>query len=75
MQRALFREAKAMYRPIITDENGKYIGKAKINDSQGNYKVVFPSGATIEFSYLTCEKDAIDNFQGAELTGAVFDEF
>lgn len=75
MQRALFREAKAMYRPLITDSNGKYIGQAKINDSQGNYKVVFPSGATIEFSYLTCEKDAIDNFQGAELTGAVFDEF
>lgn len=75
MQRALFREAKAMYRPLITDSNGKYIGKAKINDSQGNYKITFPSGAMIEFSYLTCEKDAIDNFQGAELTGAVFDEF
>lgn len=75
MQRALFKEAKAMYRPLITDNQGKYIGQAKINDSQGNYKIVFPSGAIIEFSYLTCEKDAIDNFQGAELTGAVFDEF
>lgn len=75
MQRALFKEAKSLYRPLITDSQGNYIGKAKITDSQGNYKVVFPSGATIEFSYLTCEKDAIDNFQGAELTGAIFDEF
>lgn len=75
MQRALFKEAKSLYRPLITDNKGNYIGKAKITDSQGNYKVVFPSGATIEFSYLTCEKDAIDGYQGAELTGAIFDEF
>lgn len=75
LERALFKEAKAMYRPLITDKNGKFIGKAKINDSKGNYKVVFPSGALIEFAYLTCEKDAIDNFQGAELTAACFDEF
>ncbi len=75
LERALFREAKELYRPLITDSNGKYIGKAKINDSAGNYKVTFPSGAVIEFSYLTCEKDAIDNFQGAELTAAIYDEF
>lgn len=64
MQRALFKLAKSLYRPFLLDENGNFKGLAKINDSQGNYKITFPSGATIEFSYLTCEKDAIDNFQG-----------
>lgn len=57
------------------NSKGKFKGKAKIIDSKGNYKIVFPSGATIEFSYLTCEKDAIENWQGAELTAAIFDEF
>ena len=75
MQRALFKLAKSLYRPFLLDADGNFRGMAKINDSQGNYKITFPSGAVIEFSYLTCEKDAIDNFQGAELTGAVFDEF
>lgn len=75
LERALFKEAVTMYRPLITDSKGRYIGKAKINSSQGNFKITFPSGAIIEFSYLTCEKDAINNFQGAELTAAIFDEF
>ncbi|ATN93379.1 terminase large subunit [Pseudoalteromonas phage J2-1_QLiu-2017] len=60
LERALWKEAKKMYRPLITDSDGKYIGKAKINDSQGNFKVTFPSGAVIEFSYLSSEKDAIE---------------
>lgn len=79
LSRSLWKEAKALYRPLITHQTGankgKYKGKAKIIDSQGNYKIVFPSGATVEFSYLTSEKDAVENFQGAQLSAAFFDEF
>lgn len=79
LSRSLWREAKAMFRPLLIHQTGKnkgkYKGKARITDSQGNYKIVFPSGATIEFSYLTSEKDAVENWQGAQLSAAFFDEF
>ena len=79
LSRSLWRESKAMMRPLLIHQSGKnkgkFKGKAKIIDSQGNYKIVFPSGATVEFSYLTSEKDAVENWQGAQLSAAFFDEF
>lgn len=79
LSRSLWKEAKAMYRPLLIYQTGpnkgKYKGKAKIIDSQGNYKITFPSGAIVEFSYLTSEKDAVENWQGAQLSAAFFDEF
>tara|TARA_R110000787_G_scaffold14073_2_gene43720 strand:+ start:3084 stop:4505 length:1422 start_codon:yes stop_codon:yes gene_type:complete len=79
LSRSLWKEAKSMYRPLLIHQTGKnkgkYKGKAKIIDSQGNYKITFPSGATVEFSYLTSEKDAVENWQGAQLSAAFFDEF
>lgn len=79
LSRSLWKEAKSLFRPLLIHQTGKnkgkYKGKAKIIDSQGNYRIVFPSGATLEFSYLTSEKDAVENWQGAQLSAAFFDEF
>ena len=71
LERTLWKEAKKMYRPFLVDDNGKFKGKANIREQA---KVInFPSGATLEFSYLDTDKTAEENWQGAELTAAYFD--
>lgn len=62
-----------MYMPLLMDEDGKFIGKANIREQ--DMVIRFPTGATIEFSYLDRDSDAETNWQGAELTAAYFDEF
>ena len=72
LERALWPEAKAMYIPFITDENGKFIGKAKIQEK--SHKITFPSGAILEFTYMDLDQSAQLNFQGAEISGCYWDE-
>lgn len=60
-----------MYMPLLTDKHGKFRGKAIIKEQE--MLIRFPTGATIEFSYLDRDADAEMNWQGAEITGAYFD--
>lgn len=71
LRRTLWKEAKKMYMPLLMDKNGKFIGKAAIKEQ--DMIIRFPSGATIEFSYLDRDQSAEENWQGAELTAAYFD--
>jgi len=73
LRRTLWKEAKKMYLPLIMNEDGKFIGKANLKEQ--DMIIVFPTGATFEFSYLDRDSDAEQNWQGAEITGAFFDEF
>lgn len=73
IERSLWPEAKDMFYPILTDTDGDFIGKAQIREK--DKMIVFPSGAKIEFSYLDRDADAQENWQGAQLTAAYFDEF
>ncbi len=73
MRRSLWREAKKLYLPLLINEEGKFIGKGRIQEQ--SMVITFPTGATIEFSYLDRDSDAEVNFQGAELSAAYFDEF
>lgn len=68
----LWPEAKKMYEPLLTDSNGKFLGKAHI--SEKNKTITFPSGAKSKFSYLQHDKDA-DAWYGAELCKIYIDEF
>lgn len=66
-----------MYDPFLTyqegENRGKYIGKAQIREK--DKVIIFPSGAKLEFSFLDIEADIKKNWQGAQLTGAYFEEF
>lgn len=62
-----------MYLPLLVSSDGKFIGKANIKEQ--DMVIIFPTGATIEFSFLDRDQDAEMNWQGAELTAAYFDEF
>lgn len=73
LRRTLWKEAKKMYMPLLVDKNGKFIGKAVIKEQ--DMIIRFPTGATLEFSFLDRDGDAEMNWQGAELTAAYFDEF
>lgn len=73
LRRTLWKEAKKMYMPLLMDKNGKFIGKATVKEQ--DMIIRFPTGATLEFSYLDRDSDAEMNWQGAELTAAYFDEF
>ncbi len=73
LRRSLWKEAKKMYMPLILDENGKFIGKSNLKEQ--DMIITFPTGATLEFSYLDRDSDAEQNWQGAELSAAYFDEF
>lgn len=73
LKRTLWKEAKKMYTPLLINKDGKFIGKAVIKEQE--MLIRFPTGATIEFSYLDRDSDAEMNWQGAELTAAYFDEF
>ncbi len=61
-----------MYESVLKDKNGKYIGKAHINEQTKT--LTFPSGARTAFSYLEYDKHA-DNWYGSEITKIYFDEF
>ncbi|AUR92115.1 terminase-like family protein [Vibrio phage 1.170.O._10N.261.52.C3] len=73
LRRTLWKEAKKMYMPLLINNDGKFIGKANIKEQ--DMIIRFPTGATLEFSYLDRDSDAEMNWQGAELTAAYFDEF
>lgn len=73
LRRTLWKEAKKMYMPLIIDSSGKFIGKAAIKEQ--DMIIRFPTGATLEFSFLDRDSDCEMNWQGAEITAAYFDEF
>ncbi len=77
LERTLWKEAKKMYAPYLYIKDGPRKGKFKgLSTIREQDKVIkFPSGATIEFSYLDRDSDCETNWQGAELTAAYFDEF
>ncbi|WNO47294.1 hypothetical protein [Vibrio phage vB_VibM_10AMN] len=62
LRRTLWKEAKKMYMPLLMNKNGKFIGKAVIKEQ--DMIIRFPSGATIEFSYLDRDQSAEENWQG-----------
>ncbi len=57
--------------PLIMGTDGKFIGKATVKEQ--DMIIRFPTGATLEFSYLDRDSDAEQNWQGAELSAAYFD--
>ena len=71
LERTLWKEAKKMYRPFLIGKDGKWIGKSNIREQAKI--IMFPSGATLEFSYLDADSTTETNWQGAELTAAYFD--
>ena len=73
IERTLWPEAKDMYEPFLKDKYGKFKGKADIKEQAKT--IIFPSGAKVEFSFLDQEKEIKKNWQGAQLTGAYFEEF
>lgn len=77
LERTLWPEAKDMFYDFLIEHSGprkgKFKGKAQIREK--DKKIIFPSGATIEFSYLDNDNDTKENWQGAQLTAAYFDEF
>jgi len=77
LERTLWKEAKKIYGPFLRYQSGtkkgKFIGPAAIKEK--DKLIIFPSGAMIEFSYLDADTTTEENWQGAELTAAYFDEF
>ena len=77
LERTLWKEAKKIYGPFLRYQSGpkkgKFIGAANIKEK--DKLIIFPSGAIIEFSYLDSDQTTEENWQGAELTAAYFDEF
>jgi predicted phage terminase large subunit-like protein len=73
LERSLWPEAKAMYMPFLIDKNGKFKGKARIQEQA--YRITFPTGAILEFTYMERDKDAELNFQGAQVSAVYWDEF
>ena len=55
----------------LVDTNGKFVGKAKINEQQKT--ITFPSGARTTFSYLERDQHA-DSWYGTEINVAFFEE-
>lgn len=62
LKRTLWKEAKKMYMPLLMNKDGKFIGKANIKEQE--MLIIFPTGATIEFSYLDRDQSAEENWQG-----------
>lgn len=77
LERTLWPEAKDMYYPFLIEHSGLRKGKfkGKANVKEKDKMIIFPSGAKVEFSYLDRDDDAKENWQGAQLTAAYFDEF
>lgn len=77
LERTLWPEAKDMFYPFLIEHSGprkgKFKGKSAIREK--DKVIVFPTGARIEFSYLDRDSDCKENWQGAQLTAAYFDEF
>lgn len=72
IDKGLWPEAKLMYEPILKDKDGKYMGKAHINEQTKT--ITFPSGSRSVFTYLELDKHA-DQWYGSEITKIYFDEF
>lgn len=66
LERTLWPEAKQMYLPFLVHHDGprkgRFKGKAKIQEQA--HRIIFPSGATIEFTYADTDKSIELNFQG-----------
>lgn len=71
IDKGLWPDSKRMYMPYLVDENGKFVGKAKINEQQKT--ITFPSGARTTFSYLERDTHA-DAWYGTEINVAFFEE-
>lgn len=54
-----------MYMPLLINDKGKFIGKANVKEQ--DMIIVFPTGATLEFSYLDRDSDAEMNWQGKRI--------
>ena len=67
----LWPEAMKMYEPYLKDEDGNFIGKAKINNQKR--EITFPSGARSTFTYMQYDKNA-DQWFGSEITRWYLDE-
>ena len=73
IERTLWPEAKDMYHNFLHDVDGRILPGAAIKEQAK--VIVFPSGAKVEFSFLDNEAEIKKNWQGAQLTGAYFEEF
>lgn len=71
IDKGLWIDAKRMYMPYLVDTDGKFVGKAKINEQTKT--ITFPSGARTSFGYLSTDKDA-DSWYGVEITKIYFEE-
>lgn len=71
IDKGLWVDSKRMYMPYLVDINGKFVGKAKINEQTKT--ITFPSGARTSFGYLSTDKDA-DAWYGVEITKIYFEE-
>lgn len=71
IDKGLWPDAKRMYMPYLVDTNGKFVGKAKINEQQKT--ITFPSGARTTFSYLERDSHA-DAWYGTEINVAFMEE-
>lgn len=81
LDNGLWPEAKKMYMPFLMYQSGPNKGKfikqngkeAKIIESK--HTIIFPSGATIKFSYLDRDANVDIAWQGTQLSAVYFDEF
>lgn len=71
IDKGLWPDAKRMYMPYLVDTDGKFVGKARINEQQKT--ITFPSGARTTFSYLERDQHA-DSWYGTEINVAFFEE-
>lgn len=71
IEKGLWPSAKQLYMPYLTDINGRFIGKARINEQQKT--ITWPSGARTTFAYLATDKDA-DSYYGVEITRIYYEE-
>jgi phage terminase large subunit-like protein len=71
IDKGLWPDAKRMYMPYLVDTDGRFLGKAKINEQTKT--IIFPSGARTTFGYLSTDRDA-DAWYGVEITKIYFEE-
>lgn len=77
IDRAVWPTVLKLYDPFLRyhsgENKGKLKGKARIKTKDKT--IVFPSGATIEFTYIGSDAEIQENMIGAEITLAAIDEF
>ena len=75
LEESLWPEAIELFTPFLTHQTGplkgKYLSGARIREK--GHRIIFPSGATLKFSYLELDKHK-KTYQGAQYTGIYFDE-